>query len=297
MFVNEKIDWLSVTFPQDTKLKNLVRFLPENILSRIKSPIPVYSHAYEYCGVKFLLGHPNSGIHMIISGKPLDNLRLVYGYTLDAVHKMIAENNGKPSRIDIALDIRGNEQFTVNEVYKQHLTGNCKTRLKGSKFIGENEKIQTLYIGNVKSKNRKIRVYNKGLEDGNDIPNWIRVEYEKRRGALSTYRALVSGQRIAAIIKSACDFPKWKLWQEIIGSSKAIIPRESLSLENDLQSKIDWILNSCAPAIAKVAYEQYRNKECFDIHDAPIFEALASSIGATLREKLYEYEYDDKRIG
>lgn len=154
-----------------------------------------------------------------------------------------------------------------------------------------------MYIGNIKSKSRKVRIYNKGLEDGNIIPNWVRIEYEKRRGARSTYMAVIKGETIASIIKSVIDFPEWRLWQEIIGASTAIIPREYLSLENDLNDSIEWIRKSVAPAIAKVAFEQFQNGECTDIHDAQIFTTLSDAIATKLRELMHQASIDADLVG
>lgn len=297
MFVYEKFDWLSVTFPQSVGLKDLVKYLPDSMLKRIKSPIPVYGQAYEYCGVKFLLGHPKAGIHMIISGKPLDSLRLIHDYEFSRIHDMIREQNGKPSRVDLAVDVMSEPTFTVGSVQERLLSGGCATRLKGSKFIGENGEIETLYVGAMDSKSRKIRIYNKGLESGGEIANWVRIEYEKRRGARSTYQAVLNGESIASIIKSAIDFPKWDLWQKIIGSSIAVIPREYLSGVTDLNDSIDWVTSSAAPAIARIAFEQLKLGECEDIHDAPIFTSLSDAIANKLRELIHQDTIDSELIG
>jgi hypothetical protein len=297
VYVYEKIDWLSVTFPENVGLKSLVKYLPDDVLKRIKSPIPVYSQAYEYSGVKFLLGHPHSGIHVILSGKPLDALRISYGYSIDNVYSMIADNVGKPSRIDLAVDVMAEQAFSVDSVYKRYEKNECATRLKGSKFIGEHGRIETFYIGNIKSKSRKVRVYDKGLEQGGEIDDWVRVEYEKRRGATATYNAVVSGQKISSIIRGAVDFPTWPLWVEIMGSASAIIPRIHLSQENDLDGRIEWIRESAAPAIAKVAFEQMQNGNCLDIHDAPIFDALSDAIATKLRELLHRDTISNELVG
>lgn len=287
MFVYEKIDWLSITFPHEIKVHNIIEYLPPSPLKKISSPIPSYPVAYEYAGAKILLGHHNSGIHILLSGKPLDGLRLLADYPIERLFAMINDLRGKLSRIDLALDVRGFKGFTVDMVYKRHAAKQAKTRLVGSDFVGQDHEIQTLYIGKMNSKSRKFRVYNKGVEQGGEIPDWIRIEYEKRRGAQSTYGALVKGQTIASIIKSAVDFPSWELWQTIVGSSVAIIPRDKLEQVSETVDRIEWIQNSASVAIAKVAFEQFIDGQCDCVENAPIFDTLSEAISAKLRELVY----------
>lgn len=282
-YVYEKIDWLSITFPTNVKISQIVKYLPKAMLERIKTPIPVYKLAYSYGYVKILAGHHNSGVHVILSGKPLDGIRMIYGYSIENIYKMISELKGKVSRIDFAVDVLEDEKFTVNEVYRRFENNEVRTKLKGSKFIGESGQIETLYIGNMKSKTRKFRVYNKAVEQGDLVRKWVRIEYEKRRGAMASYNAFISGQAIASIIKSAVDFPEWKEWIEIMGDSIATIPRDILVSDDDLINKIQWIEQSAAPAIAKVAFKQYISGDCDDIHDATIFNTLSAAIAKELR--------------
>ncbi len=283
----QSIDWYSITYPFETKTSDI---LPKDCpleLKRIKSPIPVYSIAYEVIpyGIKVLRGLERLGLHVIYSGKTLLALR-EDGITDLDIWQTMQKNEGKLSRIDFALDIFDDEELNVNNVKAAHDNGECQTKLKGSKFIGEAQEFETLYIGNWKSKARRFRVYNKGIEQMVDYL-WVRIEYEKRRQATNTARShFVHNDSIASIIKSAVDFPEWERWQLAFNAEPSVTHRDEKPLP-DWVLKLNWLLDSATPALANTVLLEAQSTEGFVLEDSVVLNTFAASLSAELRKRFH----------
>lgn len=288
MLVQEKIDWMSVTFDAKTQIPNLILDHDESRLVPIKSPIPVYDRAYEIApyGAKLLLGSDRLGKHLIMSGKVLDSFR---EHEIDMVDiwKMIVGQRGKVSRIDLAIDVFDEPRISPNEVRHQHNFGNVTTKLKGDTFIGKGLQTETYYIGKMNSQTRKFRVYNKAVEQGIIDRYWTRIEYEKRRNAHKTAQTVFnSGQSIRSIIKTVVDFPEWELWQEIFSCETATIPRDEKDMPRYVD-KMSWIVDTVAPAIANaVKLEQDERGKDFTLDKSQVLDALSYALTRELNKKL-----------
>lgn len=252
MRVQERIDWLSLTFSTHHTYTAILPEILQGSMERIKSPIPVYKDCYELpFGAKLLTnGGDRLGQHLILSGKPLAKIRGEDANFMAEMYDVFTSTNANISRIDIAVDVFDCDDFTVDMVSKRLEANPDATKLQGQKFIATDSGIETLYIGNPKSKARKLRVYDKRLETGSNFcDKWIRVEYEKRKGAKNLYRKVMETGNIRAIMKSVIDFPAWEAWRDIMGVEIDTVGRGQ-ELEKDY-SRIDWIIKSALPAIAK----------------------------------------------
>jgi len=286
METNEKVDWLSITYPSNTKLMNILPDYIHYTIERTKSPIPVYSTALliKPLGIVALRGHERLGLHLIFSGKTMARLR-EHEITPHEIYNTMRKYDGKISRIDLALDVMDEERFTPEACYKRFLNKSIETELQGSKFIGANDTLETLYLGSMKSRKRKLRIYDKQVEMQTDY-SWVRVEYEKRRGAMTTARNIfVDGTKIREIIKSVVDFPKWVLWQEIIDCEPATITRDKSQVQ-DWKDKLVWILQTCSPAIANAVVMEMRDKQEHDIDKSEVLNTFALSLASELRSRL-----------
>ncbi len=283
----QSIDWYSITYPSETKTSDI---LPKDChleLKRIKSPIPVYDIALEVIpyGIKVLRGAARLGLHVIYSGKTLLALREDGIADLD-IWQIMQVHRGKLSRIDFALDIFDDAELNVNNIKAAYDNGECQTKLHGSKFIGSGEEFETFYIGNMKSRSRKLRIYNKGIEQMVDYL-WVRIEYEKRRAATNTARSyFVHNDSIASIIKSAVDFPMWERWQLAFNARPSVTRRSENPLP-DWVLKLNWLLDSAVPALANTVLLEAQNTEGFVLEESVVLNTFAASLSAGLRERFH----------
>jgi hypothetical protein len=282
------IDWFSVTFPFATKLKDIAPYRGK--MMRCKSPIPVYRDAYEILphGAKILIGSEERlGKHLILSGKVLQSMRSA-NISEHAMYRNFRLFGGKIGRIDLALDIFDNEEMSV-DMFEKRLY-DIKTSLVGSKKISGNGLGETLYVGNMKSRSRRLRIYNKGLEQGVSR-TWVRVEYEKRRGADKMADTIFSSQRsISSMLKGVIDFPNWAAWQKVIGDYENKVQRgEAVHREVINGAKLNWIVEQAVPALADLMIEDAKknvNIEDYDITDGVAFETFISALNASLAFKM-----------
>jgi len=281
MNITEKIDWLSITFPTGTKLSEIV---PNGCtVKRVKSPIPVYDVCYETEPFKMKVmfsKHERLGVHCIISGKPLTELNNE-GITVQSIYDGIKRLGGKIGRIDIAVDIIGSnvsvEDFEIR-AYDRVCT------LEGSTGIfTDKNSVETLYLGNPKSKDQKLRIYNKGVEQKMDI-RWTRIEYEKRKRADNLADRLF-GKKTASIrgvIKSVLDYPHWAEYREIMNIEATPIMRgENDAKNSEYVDKLDWLVTSVAPALAKLMISDSIQDDCEPV-DTLSFKTFLAALNASL---------------
>lgn len=282
------IDWLSVTFPSKTPLLDIIPYRCHLVVT--KSPIPVYNLAYEALplGAKVMVsGSERLGTHLILSGKVLARLR-DNGITGRMIYEHVKRNNGKFSRVDIALNITEIENIGVRD-FLEKMTS-CMTRLKGYKYIASDEAVETLYVGNMKSKSRKLRIYDKAIEQGIEDYNWIRIEYEKRNNADGLLASMFAdGNSISSIIKSVIDFPDWGLYQEIINAEPSPIVRGKAKVDNrEWLEKLNWICESAIPALADCMYLEAKEHVLegdFNISEGVVMETFISVLNAEIAKK------------
>lgn len=285
MKVQSKIDWLSLTFSHHHTYTTFLPQALQGFMQRIKSPIPVYKAAYELPhGAKLLTeGGDRLGQHLILSGKVLDKLRNEDSNFLADLYDTFIGINANVSRIDIAVDVFESDEFTVEMIAKRHEAGTCETRLEGAKFIGTNAAYETLYLGNPKSKARKLRIYDKKIESGCEVcDKWVRIEYEKRRGAKNLYRKVMEGADIRQVINSVVSFPSWDTWREVMTATEDAIGRGQA--EEMATERMDWIIKSALPAIAK-EIKKSANDYNTDYNEAPATIIINNILNSLLNSK------------
>lgn len=286
-----KIDWISATFPFQTKMEDIVpNFLPQRV-ERVKSPIPVYPVALQHeTGIKLLIGEQRLGVHVIYSGKTIDRLDSI-DYTPLDIWSNVRKLKGKISRIDLAVDVINEPRFTPTQVYMEYIYGNCKTSLKSHKFVGSESAIETLYIGSMTSKTKKLRVYNKALESELFNKVWTRIELEVRKNANNTAMAVFSEQQsIKSMINLSVSFPDWQLWKQVMGEDRGYVPRE-IQTDTTLSDRIQNMLNTIPKQIANLYEQEMQTKnKLIEPDDSEVIKALQQALNTLIWSKYESFK-------
>ncbi|MBO5055002.1 MAG: replication initiation factor domain-containing protein [Lachnospiraceae bacterium] len=243
-------------------------------------------------------GNDNMGIHVNISGSGISVALDAYVNSLKEItpwgdYSVEYKEEGylisylcylnecvKFTRIDLAMDDKGCNYFSVDDVQKICNDGRCATRFRV--FRSERESSfgdcvtgNTLYIGK-RSSDCFLRVYDKRLEQktkmGNDVGyDWVRWELElKRDRAQSVVEHLLSGECLGSVAvgvlsnyfrviicddsnKTRCSTdPVWQKFVLGVGKLRLSVNR----MVKTISEKKKWITKQCLPSIAAVcAYE------------------------------------------
>lgn len=243
-------------------------------------------------------GREDMGIHVNISGSAISYALEAYAETIKiptpfgsyAIEwseetmmvrylKHIAEM-AKFTRIDLAIDDKGCNYYSVNDVREICDSDRCMTRFR--KYRPEYERSfngsitgNTLYIGKRQSE-IFLRIYDKRLEQIQKTKkdcgfDWVRWELElKKDRANMAVNYLLSGKALGTVaigilsnyfrivIKDSNNItrcstdPLWDAFVENVEKLRLTVNR----VEKSLESKKEWIVKQCLPSIsAVVAYE------------------------------------------
>ncbi len=290
MDIHTRIDWMSITFPHEEALMMLLPF--EHRITPIKSPIPVYPICFETFPhrAKILVSNQDKlGKHIILSGKTLQSM---YDDDISAksIYTHITANKGKFSRIDIALDIFDVPEFTVQKFLG--MLEYADTALKGHKYIGSENGVETVYLGNMKSRSRRFRCYDKAVEQEITDFSWVRLEYEKRRKAdLLAKRVFIDEISIASLIKGVIDFPNWSLYQSVMNCEKSTTFRgKEIYEKKDWHDTLEWLISTACASLANCTYEEFLDQidtdsDTWSISDSVVLNRFSDALAAKLREK------------
>lgn len=297
------IDWLGFTFFNYSSPYDIVAYLGfmENEFSVCNGRFGYKSALIHNLYPITILydGNDNMGIHVDISGSG-------FAYALDSYVNSMREITPwgdsaleyreesyvicylrhlndcvKFTRLDLAIDDKGCNYYSVDDVRKICNDGRCASRFKKwnsmkESYIGGADVGNTVYIGK-RSSDCFLRVYDKRLEQISKLDkdvgfNWVRWELELKKersqravdyllldcslggvaiGILSNYfRVVVKDD--SNITRCSTD-PLWKKFVE--GVEKL-----HLSLNKVIKSiskKKDWIIKQCLPTISAVCAAEY----------------------------------------
>lgn len=218
-----------------------------------------YAVAIKYeCGC-IVQWHPQQErlkTHVTLSGGTLARWR-EYGISdKETIEFAQSLNKTKFGRIDIAVTAYGKFlKFTPERAWELYTAGKMKSALKADKPVVDIEKnVETFYAGSRKSRNRLLRVYDKGIEQGGRAGELVRIELESRRAANTVAREIVANVPIQSIIRRVIDFDSDD-WTDIMSAPPAQRMRREDVQKTDIAAKKDWLLNSVSPAIANLAKE------------------------------------------
>lgn len=246
-FCEDRIDWLSLTFPSREYL-----FYPDWYEQRAIDGrgLQGYTRSRRYADGRIELfspDRPDMGVHVIMSGQTLTNLEGVSAVEL----RMFAENRAKFRRIDFARDIF-NSPLNFGLIASQLKHGKAITKARVfPAFTADRGRGITQYIGK-KSSDCYVKIYDKGFEQGVE-GIWHRVEAtfqdDKAMPAVSAYCA---GVGFPSLLKSVIDFPEYPKWGAVLSSEGAAhitVGRK----EGDTER---WLMELVAPSMARVLFQQ-----------------------------------------
>jgi hypothetical protein len=243
-FLSQKLHWIEGTF----KGRNVVS-LPETLPSKF-----VETRAFNGYTVGSLFEdgrilmtnpeRPDMGAHLLWQGDacdkcPIDPKNLV---------KHLLSANFSFSRLDMAIDCIGfnlRPERATEELDQKR----CKTRAKSAPR--QDDAIQTGYTQYVGKKTSEIflKLYDKAAEMGTDEDH-TRVELTARHArADHAAREIVRGTDFRAMVVAFADFPFWSEWKEIMDAIPVKLPAERTETNTER-----WLLDACAPALARVIY-------------------------------------------
>lgn len=229
----------------------------------ITPPIGNYNIAKKYHDGTIAQWHthkPELKTNVVMSGATLDKIRNIGISDSDIIRHVKTLNRVNFKRIDLAVtvDVTGMEKpFTPEYAWKLYQDGKCETRLTADKPIVDIDKrVETLYIGSRKTRNRILRIYDKGIDLGQAANELIRIELETRRAANGIADEVLQGRNYAGIIRRVVDFND-EVWEGIMESPP--LPRlrnDENSRDGNMENRLTWLLESVAPAMARIASEQ-----------------------------------------
>jgi len=194
---------------------------------------------------------PEMGCHVDIGGTALRNIVEQQNVDQKALLVEICNAGGKFSRLDIAKDLRG-QQNDLKAVYasfeKKEHTGTARKIREWHDTDGG----QTIYIGSPKS-DKQVRVYDKANEQGLKNEYWYRLELQCRRlVARSTAYHLAQQDNWGAVMDNVVlhmvDLPHVDAWKAFFSDNNPEIGTPLLEKQTDREK---WIMTQVLPAVAK----------------------------------------------
>jgi phage replication initiation protein len=287
------IDYLrfSMTESDFLKVANDILGIPiSEFTSEVQgSPYPTYDTCIHFANIKIHSSNNHSNILVDMAGQACrqyeEYMSRVDGWHWHKFISFILEQQGKISRIDLALDIFDDSTPSVRTLQDYIKRGQLST--KSHKFIEINSgrildgKLTgfTLYIG---SSPQILRIYDKKQErkDNSDevvnVEKWVRWELElTERKAMQVANYIASSKPLSLIIKGilsahycfktqpkkASDFHNknrlstMRWWEKFVGGIETI-PLKVNREKPTLKKKKGWIENSTAKSISMV-YEAF----------------------------------------
>lgn len=247
------LDWLSVTYPVPTSPHDT---LPNDVSQSPFKRKGTGSNGYRDMltnehGVTVLLnGSESQGVHCVLSGQALENLR-IDGQTDRSLCQHIVARGGRASRLDAAINLHGG-QMTVGDVAEAYSQGLIKTPARsGLRREGINIANSAFDLGN-RSSERFLRVYDKNAEQKIvDQDAWLRLELEcKKLRARALVNVIATEENTRAVINSAIqefiDMPGDNELNEALADQGVEIPTRPRKMTDRRR----WLLEQVAPAFA-----------------------------------------------
>jgi len=184
---------------------------------------------------------PEMGAHLTWDGDalgrcPVDPIDLI---------KWLYNAKATFTRIDLAIDFI-NCNLQPEQATKEINNGRIKTRAQQFPFWADAKGDgYTQYIGK-KSSESYLRIYDKAAEMGIQQDH-TRVELVVRHTkAQAAASAIVRGHDFRGMVVSFADFAEWREWRAAFQ-----VPEVKLPAERKPTNTQKWLLDACAPALAR----------------------------------------------
>lgn len=243
-FFSQNVDWLEGTFKKGTPI-NLPTILSQNYIETKAFNGYTVGSLYED---KRILMHnperPEMGAHILWNGEacgrcPMPLIELI---------QYLAGVGFYFTRIDFAVDLI-NCNIDPAQATEEITNGDCKTRAHQFPFWADaKDKGYTQYIGK-KASEIYARIYDKAAEMGVEQDH-VRVELVVRQGRANyAARSLSSHTDYRGLVLSFVNFEKWSEWGKAMDAPEIKLPKEQ-----KIGNTEKWLLDACAPALARIIF-------------------------------------------
>lgn len=241
--VRTSIDWIEVTFPRSVSVPRPDFMARDGVETR---PINAYDRAMKYSDGRVELTHSSReemGTHVICTGSVLS----AYQDRAREILDIYITGSGRLSRLDLAVDVFNDTDFTPALATAEIQRGGCKCRAR--KYPVWHDAVgrgHTQYVGAPASEVR-VRIYDKSAERDLDDLVWTRIEGQYRgERAHGAGMAVTAGADEREIIRGYVDFPDWREWQRVFRLPAQRIPTTTRETNTER-----WLLEQVAPALAR----------------------------------------------
>lgn len=253
MRVDNHLDWVSITFPEDVSPRSIFRDLS---WTRTGKGRHGYRSRYENADtgavVQTHATDPAMGTHLTLSGGTLSILRQ-NGWKDDALMKHFKTIQGRASRLDCAMNMHGT--VLTPQMFKEAADlGKLTAKARQFLFVQgahDGDVADTFYIGN-RSSERFMRVYDKNAERRiKDAEAHLRLELElKNVRARAIQNAMVQHSPDTVIRAAFVDFVQYDApeFQEALTGPTA----EIQELGRQQTNTEAWLLDQVTVALAHV---------------------------------------------
>lgn len=260
--VNASIDWFEYTvhwtspalqqYRNGYALDALATAITGHLAGWVKEKpcngYPYVVSAADSPGIRVMATEPNArmGIHVSWSGSALREVNPM------AVLKMAERQDGKTTRIDLAVDVPEamNPHSLYSRLEKKEAVTSSRTHQKIQSNTG-----WTVYVGS-RTSEKFLRIYDKQAEAGLDKP-LTRVELECKGDyaeGITAYVLKHGYYHFPEIIRAYCDFPDYPVWVEHL--TYPIVFEGVPKIEKRSDTK-RWLMESVAPSLAKIVVEDH----------------------------------------
>jgi len=240
-FFSQKVDWIEGTFKRGVP-HTLPQILTQNFVEC--SAFHGYTVGTLYEDGRRLMSNssrPEMGMHITWDGDacgqcPIDSIDLI---------KHLLNAKFTFTRLDMAIDFI-NCNLRPEQATEEIKNGHIKTRAKQFPYWANAGKVgHTQYIGK-KASESYCRIYDKAAEMGIEQDH-TRVELVVRHTkAQKAASALVRGADFRGMVVSFADFTEWREWRQAFQVPEVKLPTERKSTNTQ-----KWLLDACAPALAR----------------------------------------------
>lgn len=212
---------------------------------------------------------PEMGAHLLWQGQACDNCPMDQK---DLINHLI-NAKFKFTQLDMAIDCIDCD-LRPQQATEEIKLGRCKSRAKKAPRRDDAmEPGYTQYVGTKKSE-IFLKLYDKAQEMGVDGDH-TRIELTARQArADHAARQIVAGIDFRQMVVAYADFPLWREWQAIMDVIPVKLPSERKETNTER-----WLLDACAPALARVIYFASNTEFYEKFKDAVMFNLEELSNG------------------
>lgn len=255
MKIVKNVDWISVTFPDETKADDVFPFLDwkyqgegRHGYTRMERD-PLTGATYQSNG------RAEMGAHLTLPGGALSELRQGWSMTDGELLAYFARKQGKTSRLDLAINFHG-AMLSPESMIREYRAGAIQSTARSWLYVyGGQDGIDamTFYLGNRQSE-RFLRAYDKNAEQKIVDPiAWTRLELELKGLRAKAAHNACGDHPVEAVINAQFDdFLTWsnREYQTAIRGPTAPINELGRPVSNTER----WLLTSVAKSLAKQSH-------------------------------------------